>query len=85
MKAAELLRFGFAIVVGWIDPEGARPWLGALLLAHYDPNGRLLYAGRVGAGIERAELAPSLASTTTAYYFPDVPLELTEFGGRLST
>jgi bifunctional non-homologous end joining protein LigD len=44
------------VVVGWTDPEGARPWLGALLLAYYDPAGRLVYAGRVGAGIDRAEL-----------------------------
>ena len=28
----------------------------ALLLAYYDPNGRLVYAGRVGAGIDHAEL-----------------------------
>jgi ATP-dependent DNA ligase len=27
------------VVVGWTDPEGARPWLGALLLAYYDPTG----------------------------------------------
>ena len=33
VKAAELLRFGFALVVGWTDPEGSRPSLGALLLA----------------------------------------------------
>jgi hypothetical protein len=26
---------------GWTDPEGSRPWLGALLLAYYDPDGRL--------------------------------------------
>jgi hypothetical protein len=26
--------------------EGARPWLGSLLLAYYDPEGRLVYAGR---------------------------------------
>jgi DNA ligase D-like protein (predicted ligase) len=26
------------VVVGWTDPEGARPWLGALLLAYYDPT-----------------------------------------------
>ena len=26
------------VVVGWTDPEGARPWLGALLLAYYDPG-----------------------------------------------
>ena len=44
------------VVVGWTDPEGRRPWLGALLLAYYDPNGRLVYAGRVGAGIDHAEL-----------------------------
>src|SRR4029077_7374139 len=34
------------VVVGWTDPEGARPWLGALLLAYYDPDGRLIYVGR---------------------------------------
>jgi ATP-dependent DNA ligase len=38
-------------VVGWTDPEGARPFLGALLLAYYDPGGRLIYAGRAGTGI----------------------------------
>src|ERR1700730_9722738 len=44
------------VVVGWTDPEGARPWLGALLLAYYDADGRLVYAGRVGTGIGQAEL-----------------------------
>ena len=43
-------------MVGWTDPEGSRPWLGALLLAYYDPDGRLVYAGRVGTGIDHAEL-----------------------------
>jgi ATP-dependent DNA ligase len=38
------------------DPEGSRPWLGALLLAYCDPGGRLVYAGRVGASIKQAEL-----------------------------
>jgi hypothetical protein len=38
------------------DPEGTRPFLGALLLAYYDPDGRLIYAGRAGAGIGHAEL-----------------------------
>ena len=56
MKAAESLGFGFAFVVGWTDPEGRRPFLGALLLAYYDPDGRLVYAGRAGTGIDRAEL-----------------------------
>ena len=44
------------MVVGWTDPEGARPYLGALLLAYYDDTGRLVYAGRAGAGISDAEL-----------------------------
>src|SRR5271166_2505110 len=44
------------VVVGWTDPGGARPWLGALLLAYHDPDGSLVYAGRVGAGIDYAEL-----------------------------
>jgi DNA ligase D-like protein (predicted ligase) len=44
------------VVVGWTDPEGSRPWLGALLLAYYDPDGRVVYAGRVGTGIDQAEL-----------------------------
>jgi ATP-dependent DNA ligase len=44
------------VVIGWTDPEGARPRLGALLLAYTDPDGRLTYAGRVGAGMDNAEL-----------------------------
>jgi ATP-dependent DNA ligase len=44
------------MVVGWTDPEGSRPWLGALLLAYYDRDGRLVYAGRVGTGIKQGEL-----------------------------
>jgi bifunctional non-homologous end joining protein LigD len=28
----------------------------ALLLAYYDPDGRLVYAGRAGTGIKQAEL-----------------------------
>jgi DNA ligase D-like protein (predicted ligase) len=44
------------VVVGWTDPEGTRPWLGALLLAYYDPDGRLVYAGRAGTGTKQAEL-----------------------------
>ena len=45
------------VVVGWTGPEGARPWLGALLLAYNDPDERLVYAGRAGTGIKQAELA----------------------------
>ncbi len=44
------------VVIGWTDPEGRRPYLGALLLGYYDPGGKLTYAGRVGTGINDAEL-----------------------------
>ena len=27
------------VVIGWTDPVGARPFLGALLLGYYDPDG----------------------------------------------
>ena len=44
------------VVIGWTDPEGRRPYLGALLLGYYEPGGRLVYAGRVGTGINDAAL-----------------------------
>ncbi len=44
------------VVIGWTEPEARRPYLGALLLGYYDPDGRLVYAGRVGSGIDNAEL-----------------------------
>lgn len=40
------------VVVGWTDPEESRPWLGALMLAYYDADGRLIYASRAGTGID---------------------------------
>src|SRR6202049_1358880 len=43
-------------VGAWTDPEGRRPYLGALLLAYYDPDGRLLYVGRAGTGIKQERL-----------------------------
>jgi DNA ligase D-like protein (predicted ligase) len=39
------------VVVGWTDPDGSRPHLGALLLGYYTDDGRLIYAGRVGTGM----------------------------------
>jgi bifunctional non-homologous end joining protein LigD len=44
------------VLIGWTDPEGSRPFLGALLLGYYGPKGKLIYAGRVGSGIDTAEL-----------------------------
>ena len=62
------------VVVGWTDPEGARPWLGALLLAYYDLNARLVYAGRVGAGIDHAELG-RLWLRLQPFATPKMPLD----------
>jgi hypothetical protein len=44
------------VVVGWTDPEGSRPHLGALLLGYYD-DGKLIYAGRGGTGMPDKGLA----------------------------
>ena len=45
------------VVVGWSDPEGSRPHLGALLLGYYTDDGKLIYAGRVGTGMADKVLA----------------------------
>jgi bifunctional non-homologous end joining protein LigD len=44
------------VVVGWSDPEGGRHRIGALLLGYHTPEGKLIYAGRVGTGLPVAEL-----------------------------
>jgi DNA ligase D-like protein (predicted ligase) len=44
------------IVVGWSDPEGSRHRLGSLLLGYYTPEGKLIYAGRAGTGMDHREL-----------------------------
>jgi ATP-dependent DNA ligase len=49
-KAKWLNRQEF-VVVGWSDPEGSRPYLGALLLGYYTDDSKLIYAGRVGTGM----------------------------------
>ena len=63
------------VVVGWTDPEGARPWLGSLLLAYYDPEGRLVYAGRAGVGINEAELG-RLWRRLQPLAVPNMPLDV---------
>ncbi|MBV8506130.1 MAG: hypothetical protein JOZ11_10045 [Alphaproteobacteria bacterium] len=63
------------IVVGWTDPEGSRPWLGAILLAYYDEDGRLVYAGRAGVGIDDAELE-RLWRRLQPFAISEMPLEI---------
>jgi DNA ligase D-like protein (predicted ligase) len=55
-KAKWLNRQEF-VIVGWSDPEGSRPYLGALLLGYYTDDGKLIYAGRVGTGMPDRVLA----------------------------
>ena len=74
-------------MVGWTEPEGRRPYLGALLLRYYDPDGRLIYAGRAGTGIDNAELERlwrRLQPLATDRMPLDVPTRSARFGSVLS-
>ena len=85
-KAKWLNRQEF-VIVGWSDPEGSRPHLGALLLGYYTDDGKLIYAGRVGTGMPikvladlRRRLDP-LARKTSPLSVP--PSRKTRFGSAL--
>ena len=85
-KAKALNRQEF-VVVGWSDPEGSRPHLGALLLGYYTDDGKLIYAGRVRTGMPvkvladlRRRLDP-LARKTSPLNAP--PPRSTRFGSPL--
>jgi DNA ligase D-like protein (predicted ligase) len=85
-KAKALNRQEF-VIVGWSDPEGSRPLLGALLLGYYTDDGKLIYAGRVGTGMPdkvladlRRRLEP-LARKTSPLGIP--PSRSTRFGSPL--
>ena len=76
------------VVIGWTDPEGSRPHLGALLLGYYEPDGRLVYAGRVSSGINTAELQ-RLSRRLQPLTADKMPLDLppprsTRFGSPLA-
>ncbi len=63
------------VVVGWTDPEGSRPHLGALLLAYYAPDGRLVYAGRAGTGMNTEQLR-RLRETLDPLATPEMQLDV---------
>lgn len=75
------------VIVGWTDPEGSRPQLGALLLGYYTDDGKLIYAGRVGTGMPAKVLADlrrrlePLARTGSPLSAP--PPRKTRFGSPL--
>jgi ATP-dependent DNA ligase len=50
-REAKVLNRQEFVIVGWSDPKGSRPYLGALLLGYYTGDGKLIYAGRVGTGM----------------------------------
>jgi DNA ligase D-like protein (predicted ligase) len=85
-KAKALNRQEF-VIVGWSDPEGSRPHLGALLLGYYTDHGKLIYAGRVGTGMPVSVLADLrrrldlIARKTSALSVP--PSRKTRFGSPL--
>ena len=56
-RKAKALNRQEVVFVGWSDPEGSRPHLGALLLGYYTDDGKLIYAGRVGTGMPDKVLA----------------------------
>jgi bifunctional non-homologous end joining protein LigD len=85
-KAKWLNRQEF-VIVGWSEPEGTRPYLGALLLGYYTDDGKLIYAGRVGTGMPvkvladlRRRLGP-LSRATSPLSVP--PPRSTRFGSPL--
>ena len=76
------------VIVGWSEPEGSRTLLGALLLGYYTPDGRLLYAGRVGTGMSEKTLR-MLHGRLLPLATPKMPLAVapprkTRFGGALA-
>jgi DNA ligase D-like protein (predicted ligase) len=62
------------VVGGWTDPQGSRVGFGALLLGYYDPDGGLVYAGKVGTGFD-TKLLSSLHDRLNALERPDAPFE----------
>lgn len=62
------------IIIGWTDPTGSRPQIGALLLGYYTDDGRLHYAGRAGTGLTVPELR-RLGSLLKPLQTPHMPLE----------
>src|SRR6202045_4796991 len=44
------------VIGGFTDPRGTRTGFGALLLGYYDPQRRLIYAGKVGTGFSQRTL-----------------------------
>ena len=55
-RKLKLVRQQSAVIAGWTEPRGSRPFFGALLLGVYDQAGLFHYIGHTGAGFTDAEL-----------------------------
>ena len=62
------------VIGGYTEPQRSRIGFGALLLGYYDRDGKLRYAGKVGAGFDRRTLI-SLHAALAALERPDPPFE----------
>ncbi len=60
------------VIGGFTEPRGTRKGIGAVLVGHYDREGRLRYAGKVGSGFDRDTLA-ELRERLDAMRRPDSP------------
>jgi bifunctional non-homologous end joining protein LigD len=60
------------VIGGYTDPKGARTGFGALLIGYYNPDGELVYAGKVGTGFSTAVL-DSLARSLARLARPQPP------------
>ncbi|PYX46584.1 MAG: hypothetical protein DMG83_07120 [Acidobacteria bacterium] len=46
-----------AVIGGYTDPEGSRPYFGSIVLGLYDDQGRLIHVGQAGSGFDHKTLA----------------------------
>ena len=63
------------VIIGYTDPRGSRQEFGSLLLGYHDPEGRLVYAGRVGTGFD-AGLLKQVKKEMTAHARPSAPTDV---------
>ena len=67
------------VIGGFSDPEGGRNHFGALLLGHYDDEGHLCFAGKVGTGFNQDALSQlitalhKLEQKSSPYQTLDIP------------
>jgi bifunctional non-homologous end joining protein LigD len=62
------------VIGGFTDPQRSRTGFGALLLGYYDPDGRLVYAGKVGTGFTN-QMLRSLHDRLAAIERPRSPFD----------